>query len=299
VHAPTNTVWLLGRTLVHGPSDLAATAALANQYQLIPLTFYPDFLLTGTYTPPASVPVTPPDLDFATLPIGSGPGFSAPEFLDELLTLSLKNPPPRRQEPEAERLVGEGVLLKSLVTLDIEKQAIAAFIAELQQAGTIANGWSTNLDIGSYGSNYILRSAIALFGLGANLPADAVYYTTHTDISNNNLSGTNNYVIHFSPSQIPPVRGYWSVTVYNTAGLLVGNAISRYSIGSESGLVPNADGSIDILLQSAAPATLQSNWLPTPAGEAFNLSLRLYFPEETVLKGRYTPPTVTSPAATQ
>src|SRR5262249_42255551 len=145
VHAPTNTVWLLGRTLVHGPSDLAAAAALANQYQLIPLTFYPDFLLTGTYAPPARVPVTPPDLDFAKLPIGSGPGFSTPEFFDELLTLSLKNPPPRRQEPEAERLVGEGVLLKSLVTLDVEKQAIAAFVAELQQTGTIANGWSTNL----------------------------------------------------------------------------------------------------------------------------------------------------------
>jgi len=46
-------------------------------------------------------------------------------------------------------------------------------------------------------------------------------------------------------------------------------------------------------------ATLQSNWLPTPAGAAFNMTLRLYFPDETVLKGLYTPPTVTSPAAAQ
>jgi hypothetical protein len=299
VHAPTNTVWLIGRTLVHGPSDLAAAVALANQYQLIPLTLYPNFLLTGSYTPPVSVPVTPPDLDFGKLPIGSGPGFSTPQFFDELLTISLKNPPPRRQEPQAELLVGEGELLKSLVTQDVENQAIAAFITELAKDTTNANGWTTRPDIGSSGSNYLLRSAIARFGLGANLPEDSVYYTTHTDISNNSLSGNNDYVIHFSPGQIPPVRGYWSVTVYGPDGFLIENSIKRYSIGSESGLVRNADGSIDILLQSAAPAAVPSNWLPTPAGEAFNLTLRLYFPDETVLKGVYTPPTVTSPAAPQ
>jgi hypothetical protein len=61
----------------------------------------------------------------------------------------------------------------------------------------------------------------------------------------------------------------------------------------------NADGSIDILLRSAAPTTLQSNWLPTPAGKPFNLTLRPCFPDESVLNGTYTPPTVSPTAVTQ
>jgi hypothetical protein len=143
-----------------------------------------------------------------------------------------------------------------------------------------------------------LRAATAQFGLGADLAEDAVYADALVDIYGNALNGTNNYVMHFAPDQIPPVSGFWSLTVYDQDGFLVANAINRYSVGSATGLVANADGSIDILLRNTAPATLQTNWLPTPAGP-FNLTLRFYWPGDSIVQGTYVIPGVELAIAVQ
>lgn len=305
VRAPTNTVWLIGRTLVSGQADLPNAVAVNNQYQLVPLTAYPNFLTTGSYTPPVNVPVKPPNPNFMGFPITSSMGFSMPQFFDVLLETSLQNPPPRDQEPQAALMVGQGELLKSQVTQDLQNSAISAMACDEQKTGTHQNGWSTHLDVGNYGSDYLLRAATTQFGLGANFALDAVYYSTLVDINNNALQGTSNYVIHIAPNQIPPANGFWSVTVYDKDNFLVANSINRYSVGSATGLVPNADNSIDILLQNTAPATLQTNWLPTPAPTAedpqasFNLTLRLYWPGDAVLNGTYFPPGVQPAIAAQ
>ena len=72
---------------------------------------------------------------------------------------------------------------------------------------------------------------------------------------------------------------------------MVYNPINRYSVGDRSGLVPNADGSIDIYIQSTAPAGHESNWLPAPAGN-FKLWLRVYLPGVAILEGKYKVPPV-------
>jgi hypothetical protein len=72
---------------------------------------------------------------------------------------------------------------------------------------------------------------------------------------------------------------------------MVENPIHRYSVGGRSGLVPNADGSIDIYVQNTAPAVQESNWLPAPAGN-FMLWLRVYQPGAAILNGAYRVPPV-------
>jgi hypothetical protein len=72
---------------------------------------------------------------------------------------------------------------------------------------------------------------------------------------------------------------------------MVDNPIHRYSVGDRSGLVPNADGSIDIYLQNTAPAGHESNWLPVPSGH-FMLWLRVYQPGPAILDGKYRVPPV-------
>lgn len=291
VHAPTNMVWLIGRTLVRGESDLLNAAAITHQYLLIPLSAYPNFVATGRYMPPSNVPVTPPNPDFIGAPITNSPGFSKPEFFDVLAKVALRNPPPQSQFLHASALVLDGLIHQNQLTPDIVTQAQNALLNELGTIGTVQNGWSINLHTGNYGTDYLERAAIARFGLGANIPADAIYPSTTVDVTGNQLNGTNNYVIHFAPGQFPPVHGFWSITVYDENGFLVTNPINRYSVGSETGLVPNADGSLDILLQSAAPSAMQSNWLPTPAGP-FNLTLRLYWPDDSALNGTWVIPPV-------
>jgi DNA sulfur modification protein DndE len=235
--------------------------------------------------------VTQPNPDFTGLPATNSPGFSKPEFFDVLPKFALQNPPPLGQVLNASFLVLDGLIHQNQLTPDVVTQATNTVIDKLRATGTMQNGWSVDLHTGSYGTDYVERAAIAAVGLGANIPADAVYPRTAMDASGNQLLGTGSYVLHFAAGQTPPVHGFWSVTVYDENGFLVANSINRYNAGSETGLVPNADGSIDIRLQNAAPTTLQSNWLPIPA-TPFTLTLRLYWPDDSILNGTWTIPGV-------
>jgi hypothetical protein len=292
VHAPTNTVWMIGRTLVRGQADLSAAVAVSKQFLLIPLSAYPDFLQTGTYTPPAGVPVTTPNPDFKGRPVTSSPGFSKPEFFDVLAAYSLRNPPPRDQVGQASELVLNGFLHQRQLNSDVAAQANQAFAREGQAVGTNENGWIVDLKGGNYGTDYLLRATLTRLGFGTNIAEDAIYPSAMKDIDGNPLAGANSYVIHFAPGQTPPARGFWSITVYDQDGFLVPNSIQRYDVGSETGLTPNADGSIDIFVQSTPPATMESNWLPTPAGP-FELTMRLFWPDQSALSGAWMPPPIT------
>jgi hypothetical protein len=151
------------------------------------------------------------------------------------------------------------------------------------------NGWwLVNLDIGNFGTDYVLRAAVAKFGLGANSPVEAVYPSTFTDNQGQKLTGAHNYLIYFDKGQTPPVNAFWSITLYNNKSYLAENPINRYSISQNTeGLKYNPDGSLDIYIQHANPGTeKESNWLPAPGGE-FNLVLREYNPQDAILKGEY------------
>lgn len=291
--APTNTVWLMGRTLVYGAADLPNAAAITSQYQLIPLSAYPAFLQTGKYQPPAKVPVTLPNLDFVATPVTNSVGFSKPEFFDVLAAYALQNPAPAAQRTQTEAFVLNGLINQDELNSTVASQADTAIANELVSATTLNNGWSFIANVGSYGTNYLLRAAIASYGLGAASSQDAIYLNASTDNGGSPLNGSKSYKVHFAPGQTPPQQGFWSVTVYNQSGFLVSNSLDRYSLGSVSGLVANSDGSIDILLQNTKPATLQSNWLPVPTAQ-FNLTLRIYWPDSSVLNGSWIAPTVSA-----
>jgi hypothetical protein len=285
MHAPTDTIWLLGRTLVHGESDVSNAVAVTHQYQLIPLSAYADFLATGNYTPPTGMPFKPVNPDFIGGPVTNSPVFSKPEFFDVLFGIALRNP------VQASGLVVDGVIHQRQLTSDVVSAANAALAEKSAGSGIQQNGWTINLDRGSYGTDYLARAAATRFGFGTIIAADAIYPSTRMDTSGNALDGTKSYAIHFAPGQTPPAHGFWSLTVYDQNGFLVANSINRYTVGSETGLVSNGDGSIDILLQSTAPGMLGSNWLPVPAGP-FNLTLRLYWPDESALNGAWVVPPV-------
>jgi hypothetical protein len=100
-------------------------------------------------------------------------------------------------------------------------------------------------------------------------------------------------VIRFPARSIPPVRFFWSLTVYNLDTELVANHYNKYSVGSNSKTLHfNKDGSLDIYLQPTPPAGHQSNWLPTPPNTTFLIALRMYGPKERVLNASYQYPTI-------
>ncbi len=156
---------------------------------------------------------------------------------------------------------------------------------------TTVNGWSTTMKAGQPGNGLLVRAAFARTLPAVNVVQEAAYWTTTKDSAGQTLRGQHEYVLHFPVGQLPPNDAFWSLTMTDVAGFMVNNPIDRYSVGSRSGLVPNADGSIDIHIQRAAPAGHESNWLPAPAGN-FKLMLRAYLPGAAVLDGKYHVPPV-------
>jgi hypothetical protein len=176
--------------------------------------------------------------------------------------------------------------------------AVLAFVtaqvmmnAAVRAMTTTVNGWSTTMKAGQPGNGLLVRAACARILPGVNVAQEAAYWTTTVDSAGRRLNGQGAYVLRFPAGQLPPNDAFWSLTITDVVGYMVRNPIDRYGVGSRSGLVPNADGSIDIYLRRTAPAGNESNWLPAPAGN-FKLMLRAYVPGRAVLDGEYHVPPV-------
>jgi hypothetical protein len=157
---------------------------------------------------------------------------------------------------------------------------------------TKVNGWTTMFGCGEPSNGIMLRAACANKFTGPiNVPQEAVYWTTSIDGAGQKLSGQHDYILHFPAGQLPPNNAFWSLTMGDAQNHFVPNPIHRYSISDRSDLVPNADGSVDIYIQNAAPPGHESNWLPAPS-DKFNLWLRVYVPGAAILDGEYKVPPV-------
>src|SRR5262249_2238303 len=141
------------------------------------------------------------------------------------------------------------------------------------------------------------RALVALVGLGANLPEDAVYPRATADPDGKPLSGANRYEIRFAAGQLPPVGAFWSISMYNAKQAFVKNQLNRFTIGDRDRLKYEEDGSLVLFIQNQSPGKdKEPNWLPSPRDE-FNLVMRLYWPKAEILEHRWHPPQVTRAVA--
>jgi hypothetical protein len=188
-----------------------------------------------------------------------------------------------------------GSLDKTLIKL-APKIGLLKMAIKLKRAET-TNGWLYFTEgVGNWGTNYVLRGMGNLLGPGWNRAEDAVYPLALKDEDGNAYDGSKyNYVMHFEKGGLPPVDGFWSLTMYDKDLFFVPNTIDRYALSQRDTFVTNADGSIDLYLQTESPGNdREANWLPAPRGE-FKLVLRVYGPSKTppsILDGSWTPPAV-------
>ena len=294
IHSKYRRVWVIGRTLATDAADQRTAQKLMYRYRLVPPGGHrgvPDGCEPGA---PAKHP-TPTD----------GPGFIA--ALNRGLAA---NPPPKRDRPLLRQLaplgIGPGLsVAEAGLPADVEAALYSGIQSEAAElpgraraqvlADSLANGgWLTlDPDVGRYGTDYGLRAIVAVVGLGANTPEEAIYPTALADSTGQLLTGGKRYRIVFGPGQEPPARYFWSLTMYDLNGYLAENPIDRYSVGpTHPPLLRRADGSIAIAVQHDQPAEADVNWLPAPAG-SFRLNLRLYGPRDAALSGAWAPPPVT------
>jgi hypothetical protein len=179
----------------------------------------------------------------------------------------------------------------------LARGAAAALKLMAQKAPTLApavNGWQTITDsIGVYGNAYLRRAIVAMTGLGANQPEDAIYPFNVGDADGQVLRGSQKYVLHFGKDELPPVEAFWSVTMYDAEGFQVANPINRFALGDRDALKYGADGSLDIYMQHDNPGPdKEPNWLPSPADGVLGVTMRLYAPKAPALDGSWNPPAV-------
>nr|WP_199045279.1 DUF1254 domain-containing protein [Dyella sp. ASV24] len=293
IDAPTPFVWVIGRTRTDGPQDYDAVHKIQDGYKMTALSQWGK--------PPMAVTVEiDPSVDMKTPPVELVARMSPEAFFAYAAELLKKNGPHLIDQPTLARMRRLGIepgksFDPTKADPDIRQALNGApaaakktLIAEWPKVGRIANGWVMNTDSGVYGANYLKRGAVAMFEIGMNLPEDSIY----PDTGDSPLDGHNKYVMHFAKGELPPVDEFWSVTVYDLHGFTVPNAIDRYTLGDRSNLKVNADGSIDIYLQSESPGKdKESNWLPAPT-QPFSLHARLYSPRPAAIEGSWSMPKV-------
>ena len=300
--SPTGLVWILGRIYCTGtPEDYAKVHALQDKFSLVPLSYY-----GKPYTPlPGEVDA---NLDMKTATRQQVEAMSIENYFSYLAKLMKTNPPAGQDAPIVARMAKIGLVPgqdfdpSKLGVFD--KEAIKAVpklallkMVERVKTQKAVNGWLVfGAGVGNWGTDYLLRATTAWLGPGWNRPEDAVYPVSEKDADGNDYNGAEHkYVLHFGKGQFPPVKGFWSLTMYDAQHFLVANPLNRYTLSQRNKFVTNPDGSVDLYLQADSPGKAkEANWLPTPKAK-FSSMLRLYWPTDTppsILDGTWKPPAI-------
>ena len=296
IQSETDFVFVLFRTQLLNPADIENVKEIQAGYEAQTLS---QFL--GTPAPAAA-----PAIAFVK-PLSPAEQRTSLEFF-RLLNFVLQFCPVHPSETELmARFASLGIGAGK--TFDAQE-----LTPELRQAVTdgMADAWKTfsefkekEVDTGkvsgkTFGtreflkSNYLYRMAAAALGIYGNSREEASYPVYFLDADGQKLDGSKGrYAVRFASGQLPPVKAFWSLTLYELpSSLLSANPLNRYLINSPMlpTLKQDADGGLTLYVQHESPGkNKESNWLPAPKGPFFT-ALRLYWPKPEALDGTWTQP---------
>lgn len=278
------------------PEDAQAVQAVLGKILFYPLSEFDGKLKTTDWTKLPSLPSPP----------GAGKSetkWVQPEkFFDQLPTVMSLVPP----LPGEEALYGwiRSAWVAAEADPSLKKVLTDAFVAadkemidplfQWRHNGRIAgNGWYSAVNNAQWGTDYLNRTATAKSNMYENRPIETKYMFRDLDNQGQPLLGQNGYSVTFPKDQLPPVKGFWSMTLYSENHFFHPNPLNRYSLGTKSkSLRYGADGSLTLYFGATSPgADQESNWLPAPDGP-FSLYLRCYWPDQKIIDGSWTPPNV-------
>jgi hypothetical protein len=298
IQTDVNFLAALARTQVYSEDDVKNAMKVQSGFKIETLSQY-----MGTPSPKALTP-----LDF---PIYSPEKIKSVEFISYLNFLLGQAKPHPSETAILKRFskigIGANVAfdgnsidpeMKKIMQNAID-QAMVEIEEEAKNLGVIKDGWMQVS--GAFGTReemqgkYLTRAAAAYFGLYGNSLEEAFYPATEIDENGEALDGSkHNFTLHFSKDNLPPVKAFWSLSMYKLPEQhFIENSINRYVISSATkGLKYNKDGSLDIYIQKEKPSAGKvSNWLPAHDGK-FSLQARLYWPEPASLDPLYVLPKV-------
>lgn len=276
--------------------DRKAVQPLINQIVVYPATKYDGKMKTTDWSNAPAIP-GPTSED------GGETKWVVPEqFFDQLVEV-LDTVPPL---PGEEALYGQfRVLLDAAaddpavkaalveVAKETEREVISKFFQWKHNGRAAGNGWNRSTNNAKWGVDYFNRTGTAKSNMFDNKPSETQYFYTDDESSGTPLDGNGLYEITFAAGELPPVRGFWSMTLYNEHHFFHPNELNRFSLGTKNkSLKLNDDGSLTLYAGSKSPGrSRESNWLPAPEGP-FSLYIRAYWGEERILDGSWKPPVI-------
>ena len=182
-------------------------------------------------------------------------------------------------------------LVESFAAAD--KELVGPLFQFQYNGRSVGNGWTVPVNASAWGTDYLNRTAISKSSMYQNTAAETQYNLRELDSEGKPLDGNNQYTVTFAKGQVPPVKGFWSLTLYNDQKFFFPNALNRFSLGTKNKTLKYAaDGSLTLYLGAKSPGEEnEANWIPAPAGD-FSLILRLYWPDASVLDGSWRPPQI-------
>jgi hypothetical protein len=279
------------------PEDHQAIQPALSQIQFYPLSQFDGKMKTKDWSKLPTFPVPK-----AKPTTSTNPWVNPATFFDELPVV-MKQVPPMPGEEALYKLMGSvlDAAAKDPEVMKTLRATAAAADREMlpplmqwrfngQPAG---NGWTSPANNAAFGTDYYHRTGAVLADPYDNKRNETMYFYTDNDIKGQPLDGKSSYAVTFPKGQLPPVKGFWSLTMYNPKHFFYPNTLKRYALGTKNkSLKTNADGSLTVYLGTKSPGKeKESNWLPAPPGN-FSIWLRAYWPDQAILDGKWQPPAV-------
>ena len=296
-HASTQTGVVIPRVFKEStPQDTQAVQPIISQIVMYPLSKFTGQMQTKDWTKAPNFPT----------PAGSGAEetkWVVPEtFFDQLPDVLNEVPPMPGEEVMYANIHAvldaaqkDPKLKAALVASasDSEKNIVTPLFQFRNYGIPLPNNWTTQNNGAQFGTDYYTRTAVAKSNIFVNSPNETKYFYQDLDSNGARLNGAHQYTVTFTKDAIPPVKGFWSLTMYNEHHFFEANSLNRYSLGTKNkDLHFGPDGSLTLYVSATAPSQdKMTNWLPAPKGD-FSLYVRAYWPDATILDGKWTPPSV-------
>ncbi|MBN9378626.1 MAG: hypothetical protein BGO14_07120 [Chlamydiales bacterium 38-26] len=307
-HIPVETSYMviLGRIYADGSEeDYQRVNALQNQLKITPLSSW-----GKNYAYKAPPVDMHPGFSMTAKPQDVINSMDISTYFNMMMKLMEKKAPPAPEDaPILDRMSKIGLIPGKVFDINAfdsniqtalnktDEESMKLINDYQKKMGKIENGWIVTTKLGVYNTDYLKRATVAAFGWPANLEKDAVYPYTFVDSHGEQLSGSNQYTLTFAKNQTPPVKGFWSITMYEIDGgwWFVPNPLNKFTVSERDHLKYNEDGSLTLYFQAESPGKeKESNWLPAPKTD-FLLMLRMYWPnaeDPSILNSTWVPPAV-------
>lgn len=289
-YSPTQMALGLYRTQLFMPEDISNVWAIQDQFKVQPLSNY-----LGMPSPQPSE-----DLEFI-LPVDVRKDPTSMHFFAVLNWMLQYMPELEEDRALRKKLISIGIRPARAYQLPDEKTQAAlvqgmrdGLNAMVERLKTVRSSAELFGSREHFGGDFLSRAVGVMAGILGNSAEEYMGIGYHGDCKGRPFDGKHAYRIKFNAGDLPPVKAFWSITVYDANSLLHANPLNRYVINSPmiDKLTMEPDGGFTLYIQHESPGPEKEiNWLPVPS-EKFGLTFRCYQPGEAILNHTYNAPPV-------